>query len=69
MDYLLQENDRKRCPRGYVLVGNQCVLLEDDSGIFGDTRPRVLPPTPEPPTPEPPTPEPPTPEPPQPARS
>ena len=60
MDYLIPEPELRRCPRGYILIGNTCVLLEDDMGLFGETRPRVVPPTP-PPQPAPEPPEPPSP--------
>lgn len=53
MDYLIPEPELRRCPRGYILVGNTCVLLEDDMGLFGETRPRVVPPQPDPPQPDP----------------
>lgn len=59
MDYLIPEPELRRCPRGYILVGNTCVLLEDDMGLFGETRPRVVPPDPEPPAPPSPPPSPP----------
>ena len=57
MDYLIPKPELRRCPRGYILVGNACVLLEDDLGLFGETRPRVVPPIPQSPTPQPPIPE------------
>lgn len=62
MDYLIPEPELRRCPRGYILVGNTCVLLEDDMGLFGETRPRVVPIKPPPLSPpQPPDPEPPAP--------